>query len=59
MRKVTRLFLLLALILISAPAFTQPGECEPAGTFRDNQGNVIDCIPAYGDDCLYCTFIYK
>ena len=59
MRKVTRLFLLLALVLISAPAFTQPGTCEPAGTFRDSGGNVIDCIPGYGDDCLYCEFIVK
>ncbi|HUR80339.1 MAG TPA: hypothetical protein VM733_06215 [Thermoanaerobaculia bacterium] len=59
MRKVTRLFLLLALVLMSAPAFTQPGTCEPGGIFRDSHGEMIDCIQGYGDNCLACTFIYK
>ncbi len=59
MRKIAGLFLVLALVLLSSAALAQPGECEPGGVFRDSSGNMIDCIPGYGDDCLACTFIVR
>ncbi|HVG23201.1 MAG TPA: hypothetical protein VND45_03525 [Thermoanaerobaculia bacterium] len=58
MRKVTGLLFVL-LLVFSSTVLAQPGTCEPAGTFRNSRGEVIDCIPGYGDDCLYCTFIVK
>ena len=59
MRKVAGVFVFLALVLVSSAVLAQPGECEPAGVFRGSNGEVLDCIPGLGDDCLACTFIVK
>ena len=59
MRKVTRVFLLLALVLMSAPVFTQPGECVPGAVYRGRDGQMIDCLETLGTDCLACTFIFQ
>lgn len=59
MRKITSVLIVLALVLLSSTALAQPGECTPGGVFRDQNGDMIDCLEETGDNCLACTFIVK
>ena len=59
MRKVAGVFMILALLILCPSVVAQPGECEPGGLFKGPSGEILDCIPGYGEDCLACTFIVK
>lgn len=59
MRKVAGVFMILALVLLSASTVAQPGECVPGGIFYGPDGRMADCIEHTGDNCLACTFIVK
>jgi hypothetical protein len=58
-RKVAGVFMILALLILCPSVVAQPGECEVGGVFRGTNGEVLDCVPGLGEDCLACTFIVK
>lgn len=55
MRRIKSLLLVLVLVLASVPAVAM--ECTPGMAFRDQYGNLLDCLEGGGSDCMSCRMV--
>lgn len=56
MRRIKSLLLVAVLLLASVPAAADM-ECTPGMAFRDQYGNLLDCLEGGGSDCLNCRMV--
>lgn len=56
MRKIKSL-LLVAVLLIAAIPASADMECTPGLAFRDQYGNLLDCLEGGGNNCLTCRMV--
>ena len=56
MRKLKSLFLVVVLLIAAIPVSAQM-ECVPGYAFRDQYGNLLDCLEEGGSNCLSCRMI--
>lgn len=56
MRKLKSLFLATVLLVAAIPMSAQM-DCVPGYAFRDQYGNLVDCLEGGGSDCLSCRMV--